>query len=94
MLMWIFLVVIWLNSLVLYSVDFILLFFQPNLRHKQKILGSVHSRFYSTEDADIVVIGSGPGGYVASIKAAQLGMKVCKLLETVVSFFGEICSHC
>jgi len=26
---------------------------------------------------DLVVIGSGPGGYVASIKAAQLGMKVC-----------------
>nr|CAD7434894.1 unnamed protein product [Timema monikensis] len=34
---------------------------------------------YSTgEEADVVVIGSGPGGYVASIKAAQLGMKtVC-----------------
>ena len=27
-------------------------------------------------DFDIVVIGSGPGGYVASIRAAQLGMKV------------------
>ncbi|CDW56761.1 Dihydrolipoyl dehydrogenase [Trichuris trichiura] len=29
----------------------------------------------STSDVDIVVIGSGPGGYVAAIKAAQLGMK-------------------
>ncbi len=27
-------------------------------------------------DYDLVVIGSGPGGYVASIRAAQLGMKV------------------
>ena len=25
---------------------------------------------------DLVVIGAGPGGYVAAIRAAQLGMKV------------------
>jgi dihydrolipoamide dehydrogenase len=24
---------------------------------------------------DVIVIGSGPGGYVAAIKSAQLGMK-------------------
>lgn len=35
-------------------------------------------RYSSTLEADVVVIGGGPGGYVASIKAAQLGMKtVC-----------------
>lgn len=39
----------------------------------------VLSRLYSNQhDADLVVIGSGPGGYVGAIKAAQLGMKtVC-----------------
>jgi len=34
------------------------------------------TRAYSSHhDADLVVIGSGPGGYTAAIKAAQLGMK-------------------
>merc|ERR1719258_193605 len=37
------------------------------------------SRAYSSsQDYDLCVIGGGPGGYVAAIKAAQLGMKtVC-----------------
>lgn len=50
-----------------------------SFRNHGAILGALYGRFYSTtHDADLVVIGSGPGGYVASIKAAQLGMKtVC-----------------
>ncbi|XP_013421632.1 aromatic-L-amino-acid decarboxylase-like [Lingula anatina] len=36
----------------------------------------IQSRHYSNGEAqDLVVIGSGPGGYVAAIKAAQLGLK-------------------
>ncbi|XP_063697984.1 dihydrolipoyl dehydrogenase, mitochondrial [Culicoides brevitarsis] len=31
--------------------------------------------YSTTHEADLVVIGAGPGGYVASIKAAQMGMK-------------------
>ena len=29
-----------------------------------------------TKHYDLIVIGSGPGGYVGAIRAAQLGMKV------------------
>ncbi|CAG2100083.1 unnamed protein product [Medioppia subpectinata] len=45
--------------------------------------GCLHAftrRHYSSDnaEADLVVIGAGPGGYVAAIKASQLGMKtVC-----------------
>ena len=28
------------------------------------------------QDYDLIVIGGGPGGYLAAIRAAQLGMKV------------------
>ncbi|XP_061386283.1 dihydrolipoyl dehydrogenase, mitochondrial [Musca vetustissima] len=46
------------------------------LRTNGAILGALNGRFYSTtHEADLVVIGSGPGGYVAAIKAAQMGMK-------------------
>ena len=38
-------------------------------------------------EADLVVIGSGPGGYVAAVKAAQLGLKtVC--VEKELTFGG------
>ncbi|XP_049939441.1 dihydrolipoyl dehydrogenase, mitochondrial-like [Schistocerca serialis cubense] len=42
-------------------------------------LSCVQRRQYAaSHEADVVVIGSGPGGYVAAIKSAQLGMKtVC-----------------
>src|SRR6187401_3368364 len=32
--------------------------------------------FFSMSKYDLIVIGSGPGGYVAAIRASQLGMKV------------------
>ncbi len=36
---------------------------------------------------DVVVIGSGPGGYVAAIRCAQLGMKVA-LVERYAALGG------
>ena len=37
---------------------------------------------------DIIVIGSGPGGYVAAIRASQLGMKVAVVEKAEI---GGIC---
>ena len=39
---------------------------------------------------DIVIIGGGPGGYVAAIRAAQLGKKVAIIEE---SLLGGVCSN-
>jgi len=40
------------------------------------IYSIVNRRYASGDSVDLVVIGSGPGGYVAAIKAAQLGLNV------------------
>lgn len=42
-----------------------------------------------TIEYDVVVLGGGPGGYVAAIRAAQLGMKVACVDENPV--FGGVC---
>jgi dihydrolipoamide dehydrogenase len=39
---------------------------------------------------DIIIIGSGPGGYVAAIRGAQLGLKMAVVEQ---SYLGGICSN-
>ncbi|KAM7540718.1 hypothetical protein Aperf_G00000033126 [Anoplocephala perfoliata] len=56
-------------------------------RSTSKLVNYRMVRSLSTGEKDLVVIGSGPGGYVAAIKAAQLGMKtVC--IEKYPTFGG------
>ena len=42
----------------------------------------------SDTNFDIIVIGAGPGGYVAAIRAAQLGLKACVVED---KHLGGIC---
>lgn len=35
-----------------------------------------------TDSYDLIVVGAGPGGYVAAIRAAQLGQKVAIVEKT------------
>ncbi len=42
---------------------------------------------------DVIVIGSGPGGYVAAIRAAQLGMKTA-IVEKYSTLGGTCLNVC
>jgi dihydrolipoamide dehydrogenase len=46
----------------------------------------------STKTYDVAIIGSGPGGYVAAIRAAQLGLSV--LIVEKDSRLGGVCTLC
>ena len=43
------------------------------------------------EKCDVVIIGSGPGGYVAAIRAGQLGLKT--ILVEKDPYLGGTCLH-
>jgi dihydrolipoamide dehydrogenase len=45
----------------------------------------------SEQQYDLIIIGSGPGGYVAGIRAGQLGMKVAVIEKD--PFLGGTCLH-
>ena len=40
-------------------------------------------------DYDVTIIGGGPGGYVAAIRAAQLGHKVAIVEENHLGLFDQ-----
>jgi len=62
----------------------------PSIAHRRPVLGFPVRRYFATEaEQDLVVIGGGPGGYVAAIKAAQLGLKT-----TCVEFRGKLGGTC
>ncbi len=42
---------------------------------------AAHARVYADYDYDLVIIGGGPGGYVAAIRAGQLGLKTAVVEE-------------
>ena len=44
-----------------------------------------------SDERDLIVIGSGPGGYVAAIRAAQLGLSVAVVEKD--SKLGGTCLH-
>jgi len=43
-----------------------------------------------TSDYDVVVLGAGPGGYVAAVRAAQLGLKTA-IIE--LKYWGGVCNN-
>ena len=40
-------------------------------------------------DYDVIVVGSGPGGYVCAIRCAQLGLKTACIEGKVISVWDD-----
>src|SRR6478609_4285699 len=55
--------------------------------HRWGACGGV-SRLAPMADFDVVVLGAGPGGYVAAIRASQLGLKAAVVEE---KYWGGVC---
>ena len=53
--------------------------------HTPHVCVGVHVSSSSGGDADLVVVESGPGGYVAAIKAALLGLRTVCVEEATLS---------
>src|SRR5262249_30569554 len=63
--------------------------FPPGFRFAQSGLGSCQSsETRVAQSFDIIIIGSGPGGYVTAIRAAQLGFKTA-IVER--AYLGGVC---
>src|SRR5215467_12222841 len=63
--------------------------YPPGFRFAQSGLGSCESsETRVAESFDIIIIGSGPGGYVTAIRAAQLGFKTA-IVER--AYLGGVC---
>jgi len=45
------------------------------------------------QEFDVVIIGGGPGGYVAAIRGAQLGAKVAIVQQGMYSHKGVVCKR-
>src|SRR5205807_4453621 len=56
----------------------------PDARSPAASAGWIRSRPMAESSYDCVVIGSGPGGYVAAIRAAQLGMRTAVVEKDVI----------
>src|SRR3977135_15673 len=61
-----------------------------NWRQRRRPASAHHAREQPLADTsfDIIIIGSGPGGYVTAIRAAQLGFKTA-IVER--AYLGGIC---
>src|SRR6185312_16374416 len=62
---------------------------RPRRRRQHRRLLSYHKEHVMTE-ADVVILGGGPGGYAAAIRSAQLGRSVVLIDEAEV---GGTCLH-
>ncbi len=72
------------------SIGFLIVAYLPVIRlwYHNGVVFTISGETSMAKEYDVVIVGAGPGGYIAAVRAGQLGLKVA-IVEK--KYWGGVC---